>query len=110
MSSRSGLLAALILVLGTPALRGEDLPHYKPDQLVLYSDVALLATEVSATELRVEKVLAGQWQGNFFEIGIREPEFFPVPLSLNQAHLAGVTIQSIAQDGAQTGVLVEIKH
>ena len=49
MSPRTGLLAALVLALGAPALRAEILPHYKPDRLVLYSDVALLATEVSAT-------------------------------------------------------------
>jgi hypothetical protein len=59
---RSILLAALVLALGVPPLRAETLPHYKPDQLVLYSDVVLLATEVSATELRVERVLAGKWQ------------------------------------------------
>jgi hypothetical protein len=63
MSSRTVPLTALVLTLAAPALRGEDLPHYQPDRLVLYSDVVLLATEVSAIELRVEQVLAGKWQG-----------------------------------------------
>ena len=56
-------LAALILALVAPALHAEDLPNFEPKQLVLYSDVVLLGSEVSATDLRVEKVLAGKWQG-----------------------------------------------
>jgi hypothetical protein len=65
MSPRPALapLAALALAALAPAAHAEELPHYKPDQLALYSDVALLATEVTATELRVERVLAGKWQG-----------------------------------------------
>src|SRR5262245_37203465 len=56
----AAVLAAL--ALGAPALRAEDLPHWKPGQLVLYSDVVILGTQESPTELRVEKVLAGKWQ------------------------------------------------
>lgn len=57
------MLAALTLALVVPALHAESLPHWKPEQVVLYSDMVLLGAEVSAAELRVEKVLAGKWQG-----------------------------------------------
>jgi hypothetical protein len=50
---------ALALLLCVPAARGECLPHYKPEQLVLYADAVVLATQVSPTELQIDKVLAG---------------------------------------------------
>jgi hypothetical protein len=69
---RSGLLGLAVplaaLALGAPAGRAEDLPHWKPDLLTLYADLVVLATQESATGLRIEKVLAGKWQGKQLQV------------------------------------------
>jgi hypothetical protein len=61
-------VCAFALAVGTPAGRAECLPLWNPKQLTLYSDLVVLATQESATELRIEKVLAGSWQGKQIKV------------------------------------------
>jgi hypothetical protein len=51
--------AALAVLLCASAAGAESLSHVKPEQLVLNADAVVLATQVSPTELQVDKVLAG---------------------------------------------------
>jgi hypothetical protein len=63
LASVTGLSAVLALTAGARVARGECLPHYKPAELALYSDLIVVATEQSRADLRIETVLEGTWKG-----------------------------------------------
>jgi hypothetical protein len=56
------LLLSLWLVLTATRLSAEILPHYTAEEVVLYSNLIVVGTQVSAKELRVEKVVHGEWK------------------------------------------------
>src|SRR5262245_28233250 len=39
----------------------ENLPHYKPEELVRYSDLVVVGKQTGPDKIQVEKVLRGQW-------------------------------------------------
>src|SRR4051812_10541923 len=63
-----GVPVVLALAMGVSAARAEIRPDWKPDELIPRSDVVLLGTESAPTELRVDRVLKGSWQGKQIEV------------------------------------------
>jgi hypothetical protein len=67
--SRSVLACVcLALVLSPSAARAEMMPHWKPDKLVPRSDLVILGTELSPTELRIDRILKGTWKEDRIEV------------------------------------------
>ena len=53
---------------------------------------------------------ARQRQGDLFEIGVGQADFFAIALGFDQADFGGKAVERIAQRRAQACVLAEIEH
>ena len=94
------IILVLLLVWTLPAT-GEILPHYKPEQLVLYSDLVVLGKQTSPSEIQIEKVLVGNW--NKTTLSVPSLANYPLTYLFLEKKVPGLTRQIVVFVARQFG-------